>query len=146
MTFATLHTNSAVETINRIIDAFDSGRQSQIRTQLSFVLEGIIAQQLIPRCNTAGRVLSAEILVPNMAIRNLIREGKIHQIYSIMQTSQAATIMQTMNRSLLSLYKNGEISYEELMYRTTDRTELMEMLKTQKQVVTSTKRALFGKK
>ncbi len=146
LTFATLHTNSAVETINRIIDAFDSTKQSQIRTQLSFVLEGIIAQQLIPRCNTAGRVLGAEILVPNTAIRNLVREGKIHQIYSIMQTSQAATIMQTMNRALMTLYKNGEIGYEEMMYRTADRTELMEMLKTQKQTVTTTKRALFGKR
>jgi twitching motility protein PilT len=145
LTFATLHTNSAMESINRIIDAFDSSKQSQIRTQLSFVLEGIIAQQLIPRSDGPGRALAAEILVPNVAIRNLIREGKIHQIYSIMQTSQASTIMQTMNRSLLALYKNGKISYQEMMYRTTDRAELMEMLNNLKRTAMTAQKS-FGRK
>jgi twitching motility protein PilT len=146
LTFATLHTNSAVESINRIVDAFETDKQSQIRAQLSFVLEGIIAQQLIPRSNGPGRVVAAEIMVPNVAIRNLIREGKIHQIYSIMQTSQSSTIMQTMNRSLLALYKNGEISYQELMHRATDRSELMEMLKGLKRTVASGKKSLFSRK
>ncbi len=133
LTLATLHTNSAVETINRIIDTFDSTRQAQIRSQLSLVIEGIIAQQLIPKKTGAGRVLATEILVPNMAIRNLLREGKVHQIYSIMQTCQATTIMQTMNKALLSLYVNGDISYQEMIYHTTDRPELMEMLNNLKQ-------------
>jgi twitching motility protein PilT len=146
LTLATLHTNSAVETINRIVDAFDSNKQPQIRAQLSFVLEGIVAQQLIPRSNGPGRVLAAEIMVPNMAIRNLIREGKTHQVYSIMQTSQSNTIMQTMNRSLLALYQSGEVSYQELMYRATDRVELMEMLNNLKRTTVSTKKTLFGKK
>ncbi len=129
LTLATLHTNSCVETINRIIDAFDPGKQSQIRTQLSFVLEGVISQQLMPRANGPGRVLALEIMVPTMAIRNLIREGKIHQIYSIMQTSQTSSITQTMNQSLIGLYRNGLISYEEMMYRSSEKAELLEMLK-----------------
>ncbi len=150
LTFATLHTNSAVETVNRIIDAFDSTKQTQVRTQLSFVLQGVIAQQLIPRASGPGRVLAAEILVPNVAIRNLIREGKIHQIYSMMQTSQAGTIMQTMNRTLCNLYKKSDISYEEMMYRSPDRPEIMEMIKSIKQTATAPtaapNKSLFGKR
>ncbi len=128
LTFATLHTNSAVETINRIVDAFDPDKQTQIRAQLSFVLEGVVSQQLMPKASKSGRSLAVEIMLPNTAIRNLIREGKIHQIYSIMQTSQSQTIMQTMNLALVRLYKQGEISYQEMMYRTSDRAEILQII------------------
>src|SRR5207249_4423984 len=83
LTFATLHTNSAVQTVNRIIDVFPAHQQAQIRAQLSFVLEGIICQSLLPRANGKGRALAMEILIPNSAIRNLVREDKVHQIYSM---------------------------------------------------------------
>ena len=104
LTFATLHTNSAAQTINRIIDVFPAHQQSQIRTQLSLVLEGIVCQALLPRANGQGRVVALEILVPTPAIRNLIREDKVHQIYSAMQTGQEKLGMQTMNQSLATLY------------------------------------------
>ena len=113
LTLATLHTNTAVQTINRIIDVFPPHQQEQIRVQLSFVLEGIIAQQLIPKKSGKGRALAVELLVPNPAIRNLIREDKIHQIYSMMQTGQAKFGMQTMNQSLFDLYSKGLLSYED---------------------------------
>ncbi len=103
LALATLHTNSAVQTINRIVDVFPPYQQPQIRAQLSFVLEGIMAQQLLPKMSGQGRVLAMEVLVPNPAIRNLIREDKIHQIYSTMQTGQSKFGMQTMNQSLLDL-------------------------------------------
>src|SRR5947208_15445563 len=98
LTFATLHTNSAATTINRIIDVFPSAQQAQIRAQLSLVLEGILCQSLIPRADGRGRCMALEILVPNPAIRNLIREDKVHQIYSTMQTGQEKLGMQTMNQ------------------------------------------------
>ena len=107
LTLATLHTNSAVQTINRIVDVFPPHQQEQIRVQLSFVLEGILAQQLIPKKSGKGRVLAIELLVPNPAIRNLIREDKVHQIYSMMQTGQTKFGMQTMNQSLFELYSKG---------------------------------------
>jgi twitching motility protein PilT len=97
--FATLHTNSAVQTINRIVDVFPPYQQSQVRAQLSFVLEGVLCQALMPRANGPGRVMALEIMVPNAAIRNLIREDKIHQIYSAMQVGQDKFGMQTMNQS-----------------------------------------------
>lgn len=128
LTLATLHTNSAVQTINRIIDVFPSHQQEQIRVQLSFVLEGIISQQLIPKKSGQGRVLAVEILIPNPAVRNLIREDKIHQIYSIMQTGQARSGMQTMNQSLLELYTKGLISYEDAIGRSTVPEELITMI------------------
>lgn len=128
LTLATLHTNSAVQTINRIIDVFPSHQQEQIRVQLSFVLEGIISQQLIPRKTGQGRVLAVEILIPNPAVRNLIREDKIHQIYSIMQTGQARSGMQTMNQSLLELYAKGLISYEDATGRSMVPDELITMI------------------
>ncbi len=103
MTFATLHTNSAYSTINRIIDVFPSAQQSQIRTQLSLVLEGIMCQSLLPKASGDGRVMALEVLVPNAAIRNLIREDKIHQIYSMMQTGQDKFGMQTFNQALATL-------------------------------------------
>ena len=110
LTFATLHTNSAVQTINRIIDVFPAHQQSQIRAQLSFIIEGVICQTLIPKRDGQGRALAAEVLIPNDAIRNLIREDKIHQIYSIMQTGQDTFKMQTMNQALMTLYMKRKIS------------------------------------
>lgn len=128
MTLATLHTNSAVQTINRIIDVFPPHQQEQIRVQLSFVLEGIFAQQLIPKKTGQGRVLAVELLVPNPAIRNLIREDKIHQIYSMMQTGQAKFGMQTMNQSLYELYTKGLITYEDAVGRSPIPDEILQMI------------------
>ncbi len=128
LTFATLHTNSCVETINRIIDVFPQNQQSQVRTQLSFVLEGILCQSLLPRKDGRGRVLAVEILVPNAGIRNLIREDKIHQIYSMMQTAQLTTGMQTYNQSLASLVQRGLITKEVAISRSSNPEELMDLL------------------
>jgi twitching motility protein PilT len=128
LTLATLHTNSAVQTINRVIDVFPPHQQEQIRVQLSFVLEGILAQQLIPKKTGKGRVLAIELLVPNPAIRNLIREDKIHQIYGMMQTGQAKFGMQTMNQSLIELYSKGHLSYEDAIGRSPVPEELITML------------------
>lgn len=128
LTFATLHTNSCVETINRIIDVFPPHQQQQVRTQLSFVLEGILAQQLIPRIGGSGRALAMEILIPNPAIRNLIREDKIQQIYSLMQVGQAKFGMQTMNQALLSLVERHIISVEDAMERSHNLEEFRQML------------------
>jgi twitching motility protein PilT len=127
LTFGTLHTNSAAQTINRIVDIFPSSQQSQIRTQLSLVLEGIVCQALLPKL-TGGRVAALEILVPTPAIRNLIREDKIHQIYSSMQTGQEKYGMQTMNQSLATLYQRRHISIESAMSRSSNRDELQEMI------------------
>ncbi|MCE5194091.1 MAG: type IV pilus twitching motility protein PilT [Nitrospiraceae bacterium] len=128
LTLATLHTNSAVQTINRIIDVFPPHQQEQIRVQLSFVLEGILAQQLIPKRTGQGRALAIELLIPNPAIRNLIREDKIHQIYSMMQTGQTKFGMQTMNQSLFELYSKGHLSYEDAVARSSVPEELITML------------------
>lgn len=128
LTLATLHTNSAVQSINRIIDVFPPHQQSQIRVQLSFVLEGIIAQQLLPKKSGKGRCMAIEILIPTPAIRNLIREDKVHQIYSMMQTGQAKMGMQTMNQSLTDLYRKGFISFEDALSRSMVPDELMAML------------------
>ena len=128
LTLATLHTNSAVQTINRIIDVFPAHQQEQIRVQLSFVLEGILSQQLIPKKSGKGRSLAVEILVPSPAIRNLIREDKVHQIYSSMQTGQSKSGMQTMNQSLLDLYTKGLISYEDAVGRSMVPEELINMI------------------
>ncbi len=126
--FATLHTNSAVQTINRIIDVFPSHQQPQVRAQLSFVLEGILSQQLIPRMNGRGRALAVEIMVPNPAIRNLIREDKIHQIYSQMQMGQDKFAMQTMNQSLYHLWGKKLISLEEALGHSSDPEEIRQMI------------------
>jgi len=128
LTFATLHTNSAYSTINRIIDVFPSGQQSQIRTQLSLVLEGIMCQALLPKASGDGRVMALEILVPNAAIRNLIREDKIHQIYSMMQTGQDKFGMQTFNQALASLYHKRQITLEAAMQRSSNADELKELI------------------
>ena len=118
LTFATLHTNSAYSTINRIIDVFPAGQQAQVRTQLSLVLEGIMCQALLPKATGDGRAMALEILIPNSAIRNLIREDKIHQIYSMMQTGQDKFGMQTFNQALASLYHKKVITLEAAMNRT----------------------------
>ncbi|MGD0584253.1 MAG: type IV pilus twitching motility protein PilT [Oryzomonas sp.] len=125
---ATLHTNSCVQTINRVVDVFPPYQQTQIRAQLSFVLEGVMSQSLIPKLNSRGRALSLEIMVPNAAIRNLIREDKVHQIYSQMQVGQEKFGMQTMNQSLLSLYQKRMISLEEALGRSLDPEELKQMI------------------
>jgi twitching motility protein PilT len=126
--FATLHTNSAVQTINRIVDVFPPYQQAQVRAQLSFVLEGVLCQSLIPRANGPGRAMSLEVMVPNPAIRNLIREDKIHQIYSQMQIGQDKFGMQTMNQSLASLYSRRLISLEDAMGRSSDPEELKTLI------------------
>jgi twitching motility protein PilT len=128
LTFGTLHTNSSVSTINRIVDVFPSHQQSQIRTQLSLVLEGIVCQALLPKANGNGRVVALEVLVPTPAVRNLIREDKIHQIYSAMQTGQEKIGMQTMNQSLVSLYMRKMISLETALGASSSREELQEMI------------------
>ena len=128
LTLATLHTNSAASSINRIIDVFPAHQQAQIRTQLSMVLEGIVSQSLLPRANGNGRVLGMEILVPNAAIRNLIREDKIHQVYSMMQTGQEKYGMQTFNQSLASLYFRKLITLELAMSRSSNTDELQDLV------------------
>src|SRR6187397_103102 len=128
LTFGTLHTNSAAQTINRIIDIFPSGQQSQIRTQLSLVLEGIVCQSLLPRADGKGRVVSLEIMVPNPAIRNLIRDDKIHQIYGSMQTGQDKLGMQTANQSLASLHLKRLITLEVALGASSNKDELQDMI------------------
>ncbi|MEK7747840.1 MAG: type IV pilus twitching motility protein PilT [Nitrospirota bacterium] len=128
LTFATLHTNSAAQTINRIVDMFPPHQQGQIRAQLSSVLEGVISQQLIPHKSGIGRVMAVEVMVPNSAIRNLIREDKVHQIYSAMQTGQELYGMITMNQSLVTLYTKGLISYDVALARSSRPEELTTML------------------
>ena len=128
LTFATLHTNSATQTINRIIDVFPPHQQSQIRAQLSLVLEGILCQALLPRANGNGRCLSLEILVPNSAIRNLIREDKVHQIYSAMQVGQLQYGMQTFNQSLATLAIKKQVTRELAVSMSSHPDELQEMI------------------
>ncbi|MBI2212019.1 MAG: type IV pilus twitching motility protein PilT [Acidobacteria bacterium] len=128
LTFGTLHTNSAAQTINRIVDVFPAHQQPQIRAQLSFVLEGILCQALLPRANGKGRAMAMEILVPNSAIRNLIREDKVHQIYSMMQTGQAKYGMQTFNQSLATLYFKKAITLDTAISRSSNPDELQEMI------------------
>src|SRR6059036_3962981 len=128
LTFATLHTNSAAQTINRIIDVFPAHQQGQIRTQLSLVIEGIVCQALLPRADGKGRVVSLEILVPNPAIRNLIRDDKVHQIYSSMQTGQEKLGMQTMNQSLATLYSKRLITLDTAMTASSLKDELEQMI------------------
>jgi twitching motility protein PilT len=124
LVLATLHTNSAAESINRIIDAFPAHQQSRVRAQLSFVLEGVVTQTLIPRARGRGRVAAAEILICTPAIRAVIRDEKIHQIYSLMQAGKKHG-MQTMNDALQVLYLKGEIALEEALKRSADPQELL---------------------
>ena len=128
LTFGTLHTNSASSTINRVIDVFPAHQQPQIRAQLSLVLEGIMCQSLLPKVGGQGRVMAMEIMVPNAAIRNLIREDKIHQIYSAMQSGQDKFGMQTFNQSLATLYFQKQITLEQCIQRSSQPDELQEMI------------------
>jgi len=128
LTFGTLHTNTAASTINRIIDVFPAHQQPQIRAQLSLVLEGILCQSLLSKMDGQGRAMAMEILVPNPAIRNLIREDKIHQIYSAMQSGQEKFGMQTFNQALATAYANRQISLETALQRSSLPEELQEMI------------------
>jgi twitching motility protein PilT len=128
MAFGTLHTNSCVQTINRILDVFPPYQQPQIRAQMSFVIEGVLSQSLIPRASGSGRALAIEVMVPNAAIRNLIREDKVHQIYSQMQVGQSKFGMQTFNQSLAALIQRRQISMDEGLGRSSDPEELRTML------------------
>ena len=127
LTFATLHTNTAVQTINRLIDVFPPHEQSQVRAQLSMVLEGILCQALIPKIG-GGRVLALEVLVLNPAIRNLIREDKVHQIYSQQQIGQEKYGMQTLNQSLADLYLRHQITLEDALSKSQEPEELKRIL------------------
>jgi twitching motility protein PilT len=128
LVFSTLHTNSAVQTINRIIDVFPPHQQAQVRAQLSLVLQGVVSQQLIARRDGRGRVLAAEVMIPNPAIRNLIREEKVHQIYSQMQVGQTKFGMQTMSQALVGLVQRNLISPEEAIGQATEPDEVRLML------------------
>ncbi|HSY24597.1 MAG TPA: type IV pilus twitching motility protein PilT [Polyangiaceae bacterium] len=128
LVFATLHTNSAVSTINRVIDVFPSHQQAQVRSKLSFVLQGVVSQQLLAKYNAPGRVLAMEVLVPNAAVRNLIRDDKVHQIYSQMQVGQDKFAMQTLNQSLFSLFQRRLISRDQAMERSLEPDELRMMM------------------
>ncbi len=128
LAFATLHTNSCVQTINRILDIFPPFQQDQVRAQLSFTLEGVVTQNLLPKAGGPGRVLALEIMVPNPAIRNLIREDKLHQVYSQMQVGQNKFQMQTFNQSLAALVQKRLITMDEAMGRSSDQDELRNIL------------------
>jgi twitching motility protein PilT len=128
LVFATLHTNSCVQTINRVLDVFPPYQQPQVRAQLSFVLEGALSQTLVPKASGSGRVLALEIMVPNPAIRNLIREEKIHQVYGQMQIGQSKFGMQTMNQALAMLVNRRLISFEEGLLRSADQEEFRQVL------------------
>ncbi|MEO1172270.1 MAG: type IV pilus twitching motility protein PilT, partial [Myxococcota bacterium] len=127
MAYGTLHTNSAVQTVNRILDVFPPFQQDQIRTQLSFTLEAIMCQTLVPKVG-GGRVMALELLIPNPAIRNLIREGKVHQIYSQMQIGQGKFQMQTLNQSLASLVQKRQVTFEDAAMKSPDLEELRNLV------------------
>lgn len=129
LVLGTLHTSDAVQSINRMVDVFPAHQQGQIRAQLAFVIVGILSQQLIPRKDQSGRVLSTEILVATSAVKAMVRDAKEHQIYSIIQTSQKYG-MKTMNQALAELYGNGKISLEDAMNRTGDVEELTQLIDT----------------
>ena len=128
LTFGTLHTNSATSTINRIIDVFPAHQQPQIRAQLSLVLEGVMCQTLLPTISGKGRCMIMEILIPNPAVRNLIREDKIHQVYSAMQSGQDKFGMQTFNQALATAYFQKQVSLEVALQRSSNPEELQEMI------------------
>jgi len=146
LTFGTLHTNSAASTINRIIDVFPSHQQPQIRAQLSLVLEGILCQSLLPKIGGLGRVMAMEILVPNPAIRNLVREDKIHQLYSTMQSGQDKFGMQTFNQSLATLYFQKHITLGTALEYSSMPDELQEMIARGAGVVARPAAALAGRR
>ncbi len=127
LVFATLHTQDTAQTIDRIIDVFPAHQQGQVRVQLSVALQGIMTQQLLPNADGSGRVVATEVLVPNPAVRNLIREGKTHQIYSVLQTSSAVG-MQTMDASLATLVREGQITQKLAEARSSTPEELRRLL------------------
>jgi len=126
LVFATLHTNSTYESINRIVDLFPSDQQDQVLAQLAFVLQGVITQQLIPRARGGGRIMCAEVLVCTPAVRAVVREGKVHQVYSLMQAGQKFG-MQTMNQALFAAVNRRDITVEQALERTHDAKELQQM-------------------
>ncbi len=128
LVFGTLHTNSAVQSINRIINVFPTHQQAQIRQVLSFTLQAIMSQQLVENSFAPGRTLAVELLIPNMAIRNLVREDKLHQVYSMMQTGQESSGMITMNQSLFNLVKQGVLAKETAVKYSNMEDELSKML------------------
>jgi len=128
LTFATLHTSDAVQTINRIVDVFPDYQQQQIRTMLSFSLQGVFCQQLVASSSAKGRALCCEVLLANSAVKALVRDDKAHQIYSVIQTNQKSGMV-TMNQSLANLYNSNQISYEDAICHTTEPEELDRMLK-----------------
>lgn len=128
LVFATLHTNNAVQSINRVINVFPPHQQTQIRQVLSFTLQAVVSQQLIPKTFTQGRALAVEVMIPTMAIRNLIREDKIHQIYSAMQSGQEETGMQTMNQALARLVWDGTLSREDALDHSFAPEELIKLV------------------
>lgn len=128
LVFATLHTNSAVQSINRIINVFPPHQQGQIRQVLAFTLQAVVSQQLIPRSFEPGRAMACEVLIPNMAIRSMIREDKLHQIYSSMQAGQEETGMQTMNQSLALLVRTGALSKQDALEASTMPEEMIKIL------------------
>lgn len=127
LVLATLHTSDSTQSINRIIDVFPAHQQQQVRIQLSMVLQGVLSQQLIPRCDGPGRVLALEILITTHAVRSLIRDAKVHQIFSAIQTGQKEG-MKTMNQSLCELYTRKMISLEEALGRTTEVEDLKRLI------------------
>ncbi|MBL7157802.1 MAG: PilT/PilU family type 4a pilus ATPase, partial [Candidatus Omnitrophica bacterium] len=129
LVFATLHTSDAAQTINRVIDVFPAHQQQQIRTQLSFVLSGVLSQQLIPKAGKSGRVLATEVMIATPAIRSLVREGKVHQIYSVIQTSQRDG-MKTMNQALADLCNNGTVSLEACQEKSVNIEEFYRLVKS----------------
>jgi len=146
LVFATLHTNSAAEAVNRIIDVFPSHQQSQVRAQLAFCLEGIVTQTLLPKIGGKGRAMAMEILVPNAAIRNLICEDKIHQVYSMMQTGQSKFGMQTFNQSLATLFHRKLITLETALSRSSSPDELQELINRGAGLNVQTPAATAGKR
>jgi len=127
LTFATLHTSDVQQTVNRIVDVFPAHQQQQIRTMLSFTLQAVVCQQLVPRVHGNGRVLASEVMIVNSAIRAMIRDNKAHQIMSTIQTGGAMG-MKTMNQSLFDLYRAGSISYEDALERTSDEEDFKRLL------------------
>ena len=127
LVFATLHSNDATQSINRMVDVFPPHQQMQVRTQLSFVLEGVVVQKLLPRKDSNGRVLSMEIMLATTAIRSLIREEKLHQIYSAISTGGGLG-MQTMNQGLYKLYKNGQLSHEQALEASSNQEDLLRLM------------------
>jgi twitching motility protein PilT len=127
LVLATLHTSDAMQTVNRIIDVFPANQQNQVSVQLSLELLGVISQQLIPKASGRGRVLGTEFLIVNHAIRSLIRERKVHQIYSVIQTGQKEG-MRTMNQSLYELYVNRVITLDEALGRSGDPDDLLRLM------------------